>query len=147
MDFITNWELLAPDPWVRNLIQFGYKIEFTSPPPTQDLFKSTPVPRNQDQRLALEEEINALLQKRAIYPDPQGILFRSSFFLTPKKPDSWRAILNLKPLNKLFVRPKKFRMETLKSILPTLRQGHWACTIDLRTHIYMSRSTQTTKGF
>ena len=52
-------------------------------------------------------------------------------FLTPKKSDKWRPILNLKPLNKSFVRPTRFRMETLRSITPLLHEGMWATSVDL----------------
>ncbi|PIK45634.1 hypothetical protein BSL78_17514 [Apostichopus japonicus] len=45
---------------------------------------------------------------------------------------SWRPILNLKPLNKNYVEPKRFRMETLNLILPLLRKGMWAASVDLQ---------------
>lgn len=132
--FNKNWERLLPDSWVRNVISEGYKIEFTSSPPRMDKLRSTPVPALPEQRQALEEEILGLLHKNAIYvagPDP-GPLYRSTFFLAPKKPDRWRPILNLKLLNKLYVRPARFRMETLKQIIPALRPNMWATSVDLR---------------
>ena len=68
-----------------------------------------------DKRLALEQEIPSLVEKRAVRqvpPAKQFLGFLSSFFHTPKKAvGEWRPIINLKPLNK-FVRPKRFRMET-----------------------------------
>lgn len=100
----NNWEILLPDPWVRRIVQTGYKIEFSRIPSFLGRFRSTPVPRVRDQRLALEKEISDLLQKGAVYivrKNSQVKLHRSSFFLTPKKPDTWRPILNPKPLNKL----------------------------------------------
>ena len=133
--FQEQWYSIDPDSWVSDLIQFGYKIEFTSPPPRKGLMKVTPVPRCPDQRSILENEILGLLQKEAIVVVPSyqsRLLYRSSFFLAPKKPHSWRPILNLKPLNKKFIRPQKFRMETLASIIPTCCQGMWASTIDLK---------------
>ena len=83
----------------------------------------------------MEDEISGLLAKHAIerLPPNSGLpLFRSSIFLTAKKDGSWRPILNLKPLNKAFVRPKTFRMETLQDITPHLHQGMWASSIDLK---------------
>ena len=41
-------------------------------------------------------------------------------------------ILNLKPLNKRYIKPRHFRMETLATILPALPPGSWAFTIDIR---------------
>ena len=117
------------------IIQHGYRIEFTTPPPRGGLMKVTPVPHILEQRLILEEEIHGLLQKGAIRVAPPSLtlsLYRSSFFLTPKKPDTWRPILNLKPLNKKFIRPRKFRMETLATIIPSCSQGMWATTLDLK---------------
>ena len=64
--------------------------------------------------------------------EEEGPLFRSSFFLTTKKDGSLRMILNLKPLNKNFVCPKHFRMDTLGVILPTLQKGWWAASVDLK---------------
>ena len=132
--FAPNWERLHPDSWVLSVISRGYKIEFTANPPLMDKRRVTPIPQDPGQRKVLEEEILGLLRKRAIYiarPNP-GPLYRSTFFLAPKKPDKWRPILNLKPLNKLYVRPARFRMETLKQIIPALRQGMWATSVDLR---------------
>lgn len=134
LQFAENWEILGPDSWVRQVIRQGYKIEFSSRPPARGLLKSTPVPQARDQRLALENEISGLLEKRAIYivEEFPSRLYRSSFFLTPKKPDTWRPIINLKPLNKAYIRPTRFRMETLASVIPSLVQGSWATSIDLK---------------
>ncbi|KAJ8043910.1 TBC1 domain family member 10B [Holothuria leucospilota] len=105
LQFAKQWKFLSPDPRVRSVIHQGYKLEFTSPPPSKGLFRSTLIPKSRDQRLALEKEISDLLRKKAIYvvKDFPTKLHRSSFFLTPKKPDSWRPIINLKPLNKAFL--------------------------------------------
>ncbi|PIK50722.1 putative TBC1 domain family member 2A [Apostichopus japonicus] len=106
--------------------------------------RQTPTPTNSVQKLALEGEIAALLAKQAVVEAPEGTgpLFRSSFFLTPKRDGTWRPILNLKPLNQNFVRPKRFRMENLHLIISLLRKGIWAATVDLKDaylHIPMNR--------
>lgn len=135
MLFQDSWGRIQPDSWVRNVISYGYLIEFTSPPPVGGLLRVTPVPANLDKRLALEKEIQDLLSKGAIHrvsPEIAHELYRSSFFLTPKKPNTWRPILNLKPLNKAFIKPKRFRMETLASIIPSLSRGMWATSVDLK---------------
>ncbi|PIK54168.1 putative TBC1 domain family member 2A [Apostichopus japonicus] len=114
--------------------QHGYKIEFSSSPPFGGGGRQTLTPTDPVKRLALEGEILALLAKQAItrVPEETGPLFRSSFFLTKKRDGTWRPILNLKPLNTKHIRPKHFRMETLNLILPLLRKGMWAATVDLR---------------
>lgn len=130
--FANKWEMINPGPWVLEVVTWGYKIEFTATPPSRDYLKETPVPTDPEQREALETEIAELLRKQAIRQVEGLSLYRSSFFLTHKKGNLWRPILNLKPLNKRFIRPKRFRMETLASILPLLQEGMWAATIDLK---------------
>jgi hypothetical protein len=81
----------------------------------------------------LVDEVQALLAKEAIYPvhAPLGEGFWSGFFLTPKKSGDWRLILNLKPLN-AYIRPKRFRMETLASVLQCPIKGKWTTSLDLK---------------
>lgn len=131
---VEEWENIAPGRWVLETIRSGYRIEFTAQPPMSASRRITQIPADPEQRQALEGEIAALLQKRAIQPvpaGPGGPRFYSTFFLTPKKNGKWRPILNLKPLNKGFIRPKPFRMETLRTIVPLLHQGMWATSVDL----------------
>ena len=87
-----------------------------------------------EKREALEKEVRDLLQKGATKfatAQESTNLFRSSF-LTPRKPDRWRPILNLKPLNKAFITARIFRMETLVTFTLFLRRGKWATSIDLK---------------
>ena len=135
MLFAEQWKTLDPDKWVLRTVSEGYVIEFSSTPPSHGLWKTTPTPQDPSQRQALEKEIKDLLLKGAIREANQEegpLLYRSSFFLTPKKPNTWRPILNLKPLNKQFIRPRRFRMETLAMIIPSLGENLWATTIDLK---------------
>ena len=134
--FATQWAKLEPRPLGVQFdfggIQVGIHEQTSSKESIQGY---TPVPSDPAQRWALEGEIAELLRKEAIRPtsvQESKLLFRSSFFLTPKKPDKWRPILNLKPFNKSFLRPRKFRMETLASILPSLACGMWATSLDIQ---------------
>jgi hypothetical protein len=83
--------------------------------------------------LALLGEVQALVSKNAIRvivpPFREG--FWSTFFLVPKPNGDWRPILNLKPLN-VFIKPEKFRMDTLKMFLGVASLDSWAATIDLK---------------
>ena len=121
--FANIWESFCPDLWVVSVVTKGYHLEFTSPPPTGGGGRTTPTPTDPALRRILEEEMLALHRKGAISRTTgvEGPLFRSSFFLAPKKNGSWRPILNLRPLNSAYIRPRRFRMETLASIIPTLR--------------------------
>ena len=99
------------------------------------LTRPTPIPSDPLKRHALEVEISSLLLKRAVHIVPdQGTRtgFMSTFFLVPKKgADIRRLILNLKPLNP-FIRPKRFRMETLWAILESIDTPAWGLSLDLR---------------
>ncbi|XP_053114316.1 uncharacterized protein LOC128328210 [Hemicordylus capensis] len=84
-------------------------------------------------RELMAEAIGHLLQIQVIEPVPElefGHGVYSLLFLVPKKDDSWRAILDLKRLNR-FVRKRTFHMETLKSIKRAVHQGDWLFSIDL----------------
>ena len=111
----------------------------------------TPVPTDESRAQVLREEIQGLLRKEAVIrvPDPSRLLFSSHFFLAPKKGGMWRPIINLRPLNR-HIRPPRFRMDTLSVILPRLRQGLWATSVDLTDaylHVPIHQSSQPWLGF
>lgn len=132
-DFVGSWSEIMSNAWVLATVEHGYRLEFTSTPPSDTLVRETPVPANREKHLALEKEISSLLEKQAVRPVADAEQFQgflSTFFLTPKKGTmEWRPIINLKPLNR-FIR--RFRMETLKVILESLPKAVWAASIDLR---------------
>lgn len=97
---------MDPGPWVLRVDSKEYLIEFSSFPPTGGGRKNTLIPTDSGPRNALENELHALLAKGAI-------LEATSSFLMPTIDRYWRPILNLKPLNKCFVRPTMFQIETL----------------------------------
>ena len=133
--FAGSWDLITSDRWVLDTITRGYALEFTSTPPSDMLHRPTPIPTDPLKRLALEKEIAALLQKGAVRVTPMEatrVGFMSTFFLVPKKETgSWRPILNLKPLN-TFIRPRGFRMDTLKVVLNSIQTPAWAASLDLK---------------
>ena len=131
--FVDAWNQITHDRWIRSTLKWGYRLEFSGPPPLpQSRVRTTPVPRDLARANALANEVHLLRQKGAIEPlrDGERARFSAHFFLAPKKNGQWRPILNLKPLN-AFVRPPRFRMETLAVILPQLRTGDWVTSINL----------------
>jgi hypothetical protein len=122
-----------PGEWVLTVARRGYMIEFTSPPPSMVVPLATALPASLDKRQVLLSEVAALLKKQAIVrvfpPFRKG--FWSTFFLAPKKTNDWRPILNLKPLNKC-IKPARFRMETLVSVLRCPIKNKWAASLDLK---------------
>ena len=131
--FRNNWHMVQPDKWVQSIVSQGYLLEFTSTPPRDCPVRQTVLPLDASRRSVLLEEVQKLLLKNAIYriypPYQEG--FWSTFFLAPKKTGDWRPILNLKPLN-AFIKPKKFRMESLSYVLKFQFPGYWATSIDLK---------------
>ncbi len=131
--YAGRWTTISPAKWVLGVVTLGYSIEFTSPPPTHCLVRPTVLPQSMEQREALLNEVSELLAKGAIYPvfPPFREGFWSTFFLAPKKTGDWRPILNLKPLNQ-FIKPRRFRMESLASVLQCPIKDMWAASIDLK---------------
>ncbi|TRY93182.1 hypothetical protein DNTS_006308, partial [Danionella cerebrum] len=82
----------------------------------------------------LREEIDALLTKGAVEPVPPADMergFYSPYFLVPKKAGGLRPILDLKRLNRHLAK-YRFKMLTVRCILPCIRPGDWFATIDLK---------------
>ena len=81
----------------------------------------------------LQEEIDALLTKRAVEPvrEVSSPGFYSRLFLVKKKNGKMRPVIDLSSLNKFLIK-EKFKMETLSSIKALVRQGDWGASIDLQ---------------
>ncbi|XP_040915373.1 uncharacterized protein LOC121195777 [Toxotes jaculatrix] len=129
---VERWRACAVPPWVLTTVAMGYRLQFAVKPPK---FSGvlTSVANGASARV-LEEEIAALLIKRAIRPVPseetqQG--FYSRYFLIPKKGgSSLRPILDLRVLNQ-HLRRYTFRMLTPKVLCRSIRPNDWFVTIDL----------------
>ena len=78
--------------------------------------------------VALGQATQALIAKSAPLP-PLG--FYSRLFVVWKTSGSWRPVIDLSTLN-LFVDVSHFRMETIQSVLLSVRQGDWMASIDLK---------------
>lgn len=50
--------------------------------------------------------------------------------MAPRKNCIWRPIHNLRPLNTDYIMSRRVGMETLVFIIPTLRRGIWAVSLD-----------------
>ena len=83
-------------------------------------------------RAALEEVTLALITKGAVelapLPSPG---FYSHLFVVWKTSGAWRPVIDLSLLNR-FVDVSHFQMETIQSVLLSVRQGDWMASIDLR---------------
>ena len=111
----------------------GYRIPFLSFPP----LSLVPVPMPSYNPLStkgvvLEEVTLGLIAQGAVelapLPSPG---FYSRLFVVWKTSGSWRPVIDLSHLNR-FVDVSHFQMETIQSVLLSVRQGDWMASIDLR---------------
>ena len=114
------------------------------------LRKHTVTPRDPIACQSIANEVSSLLDKKAIAPTIDAPhLCLSPVFTVPKRSGGMRVILNLKQINK-FIPDYHFRMETLSMILPQLKAGDWAVSIDLQDaylHVPIHPESQYLLGF
>ena len=129
-----QWQAIGAETWVVTVLRDGYRIPFTnSPPPLARTPVSFPTywagsPRAQ----ALRQEVEAMLAKGAleIARDP-GPGFYSRLFLVEKATGGWRPVIDLSHLND-FVQLTSFKMETVASVLLSVREGDFLASLDLK---------------
>ena len=85
--FVEQWEKLTDNKWVLSIVRNGFRIPFRLIPP----LSSVPRRLNQSFSPLLREEIETLLQKRAVkrVQDPGTPGFYSRLFLVPKRMESY----------------------------------------------------------
>ena len=129
-----QWQAIGAETWVVTALRDGYRVPFTdSPPPLARTPVSFPTywagsPRAQ----ALRQEVEAMLAKGAleIARDP-GPGFYSLLFLVEKATGGWRPVIDLSHLND-FVQLTSFKMETVASVLLSVREGDFLASLDLK---------------
>ena len=116
------------------VLRDGYRVPFTdSPPPLARTPVSFPTYRAGSPRAqALRQEVEAMLAKGAveIARDP-GPGFYSLLFLVEKATGGWRPVIDLSHLND-FVQLTSFKMETVASVLLSVREGDFLASLDLK---------------
>ena len=120
------------EPWVVEVLRFGYHIPFLGSPPLSPV--PVPMPSYNPistRGVALEEVTLGLIAKGAVelapLPSPG---FYSRLFVVWKTSGSWRPVIDLSHLNR-FVDVSHFQMETIQSVLLSVHQGDWMASIDL----------------
>ena len=112
----------------------GYRVPFKdSPPPLSRTPVSFPTYQSGFPRVqALRQEVGVMLLKGAleIARDP-GPGFYSRLFLVEKASGGWRPVINLSHLNE-FVQLTSFKMETVASVLLSVREGDFLASMDLK---------------
>ena len=111
----------------------GYCLPFLSAPP----FSNVPIPMpsyspTSIKGAALEEVTLGLIAKGAVelapLPSPG---FYSHLFVMWKTSGSWRPVIDLSHLIR-FVDVSPLQMETIQSVLLSVRQGDWMASVDLK---------------
>ena len=115
------------------VLRYGYRIPFLCDPPLSrapiSLLSYHP---SSIKGVALRDCSQALVAKSAVELAPLPSLgFYSRLFMVWKTSGSWRPVIDLSTLN-LFVDVAHFRMETIQSVLLSVRQGDWMASIDLK---------------
>ena len=129
-----QWQAIGAETWVVTVLRDGYRVPFmASHPPLARTPVSFPTyragsPRDQ----ALRQEVEAMLAKGAleIARDP-GPGFYSRLFLVEKATGGWRPVIDLSHLND-FVQLTSFKMETVASVLLSVREGDFLASLDLK---------------
>ena len=113
------------------VLRFGYCIPFLRVPP----LSKEPIPMasyfpTSTTGIALEEVTLSFVEKGAVelapLPSPG---FYSRMFVVWKTSGSWRPVIDLSVFNR-FVLKTPFKMETIQSVLLSVRQGDWMVSID-----------------
>ena len=130
-----NWVCITQNSFILNIIKYGLKLNFSSPPPMLSL---SPFPFSPSQALAISNEVSTLLSKTAIAvidPDPDQCV--NQIFPVPKKDSGdYRVILNLKILNE-YIHKSKFKLEGYSIIINMICRGDFMCSIDMRDAFLM----------
>ena len=111
----------------------GYRVPFLDSPPLSRTPVSFPTYRAGFPRAqALQQEVEEMLAKGAlkIARDP-GPGFYSRLFLVEKASGGWRPVVDLSHLNE-FIQLTRFKMETVASVLLSVREGDFLASLDLK---------------
>ena len=129
-----RWQEIGAETWVVTVLRDGYRVPFKdSPPPLARTPVSFPTYRTGSPwAQALRQEVEAMLAKGAleIARDP-GPGFYSRLFLVEKATGGWRPVIDLSHLND-FVQLTPFKMETVASVLLSVREGDFLASLDLK---------------
>ena len=131
-EFLPFWRLVSRDQWVTLVIKRGYRLQLDRTPPETGTRRTALRPG--DGQSVMLEEVESLCAKSAVVPvppDQRGTGYYSTYFVVPKKDGGLRPILNLKRFNQYLVK-RKFKMESLSSIISVVTPGVWLASIDLK---------------
>ena len=126
---MSNWEKITTNAFVLQCIR-GVRIHFESKP-----FQKK-IPRvynfDKDKCLAINKEIQNLLEKRAIVKiNSAENCFVSNIFTRQKPNGDYRVIIDLSDLNKN-IKKEKFKMDSIQTVISMMKPDGWMASIDLK---------------
>lgn len=128
--------MLTTDAYILDMVQHAH-LKFNNPV-SQHQGTVEPYNMPEAERQVIDREISKLLELGVItvsQGNTDNQQFLSNVFVRPKKNGSYRMILNLKELN-VNVEYKKFKMDTLESIVKLIRQDCYMGSLDLKNAYY-----------
>lgn len=131
---MPEWEKLTTDNRVLSAIS-GYKIPFTSVPPTRATLNEPTF--SSEVAKSCDQELIRLLNKGAInIVEKSTDQFLSSFFIRVKPSGGVRFILNLKELNK-YLDPPHFKLEDWRTVVRLMLPNYFMASIDLEDAYFL----------
>ncbi|CAJ0924141.1 unnamed protein product [Ranitomeya imitator] len=130
--FSEVWLSVVDDAWVREIVTLGYKIDFSLSPGRRFLLSRPP--KQPSHLSGLLQAVDSLLASGVVVPVPyreRFSCFYSNLFVVSEKDGSLRPILDLKQLNR-HLRIRRFKMESLRSVVASMEQGEFLCSVDIR---------------
>ena len=125
------WRVITTDVFVLRVVDEGYNIQWVKGQRPQVPHDGINPPTSEDGKAILDQEVEAMLKKKAIRVADLRIHGAvSGFFARPKKVvGKWRPICSMKYTNK-FIVYKKFRMTTTWNLTRWIRPGYFFASID-----------------
>jgi hypothetical protein len=144
--FSNAWHAFTDDPWILNIIDYGYSIEFTHPP-VQKLIPPEVI-MDKEKTAICNSEVESLKKKGAIVVAPSPVdSFISNQFVVPKKATGkYRPIFNLKALNQ-FICYEHFKMECLDNVKYLICRNDWLVKLDLQDAYFVVPVTSQHRKF
>ena len=127
------WQSFCANEWIVSVLRDGYRVPFHHLPPVSLEPRALPsCSPGSVCALVLPEVVSKMLQKGVLEPvDHPSPSFYSCLFIVEKVTEGWRPVIDLSALNG-FVTLTKFQMETVASVLGSIRKGYWMISIDLK---------------
>ena len=127
--FIDQWRQVTTNKWILRVVEEGYKLQFSSPPPPRPYVLTSYSPSSSRiiRSLLIDYTDKGAIMVVEVRPDQ----FVSRIFEVPKKTGDYRLILDLSDLN-LYLTKIHFKMEGLQAISSLICQGDFLASLDLQ---------------